>query len=267
MFALIMFSAMAAKGAAVPQTVEFTSGALVLRGELYIPDGTGPFPALLFNHGSAPGMQNSHASKAMAPYFMKKGWVFFMPYRRGQGLSSSSGEYIRDEIHKAAQKGMANADQALLRLMTQEHLSDQLAALKWLEGQSFIDKSRIAAFGNSFGGIQTLLGAANANYCAGISASAAAQSWGKAPLLRDELNRAITKSRAPLFIFQAANDYDLEPAKSFATAAANAGKHLESTTYPAFGTTPEQGHSFPYKSVGTWFPDVFRFIERHCVSK
>jgi dienelactone hydrolase len=36
----------------VPQTIEFPSGKLRLKGYLWKPVGTGPFPAVLFNHGS-----------------------------------------------------------------------------------------------------------------------------------------------------------------------------------------------------------------------
>src|SRR6185503_16194611 len=35
------------------ETISFPSGALTLRGVLYRPPGPGPFPAVLYNHGSA----------------------------------------------------------------------------------------------------------------------------------------------------------------------------------------------------------------------
>src|SRR5215831_17782639 len=38
------------------ETVTFRSGELTLKGSLYRPQGSGPFPAVLYNHGSAPGM-------------------------------------------------------------------------------------------------------------------------------------------------------------------------------------------------------------------
>ncbi|MDA0629575.1 hypothetical protein PCS76_22450, partial [Acinetobacter baumannii] len=45
------------------EVVTFQNGTLELKGELFKPAGTGPFPAVLYNHGSAPGMLNSQASK------------------------------------------------------------------------------------------------------------------------------------------------------------------------------------------------------------
>ena len=71
-----------------PEIVRFTNSSQVLGGELFKPAGRGPFPAVLYNHGSAPGMLNSQASHAIGPLFVRAGWVFFMPYRRGH-LSQS----------------------------------------------------------------------------------------------------------------------------------------------------------------------------------
>jgi len=36
--------------------------------------------------------------------FARHGWVFFGPYRRGQGLSASAGRYIGDETAEAKKR-------------------------------------------------------------------------------------------------------------------------------------------------------------------
>ena len=77
--------------------VSFPSGALTLQGVLYKPDGNGPFPAILYNHGSAAGMLSNQAFDALGPVFTRRGWVFFGPYRRGQGLSASAGPIVNNE--------------------------------------------------------------------------------------------------------------------------------------------------------------------------
>ena len=41
--------------------ISFPSGGHILHGVVYKPRGPGPFPAILFNHGSAPGMQSKEA--------------------------------------------------------------------------------------------------------------------------------------------------------------------------------------------------------------
>ncbi|HKW62037.1 MAG TPA: family 43 glycosylhydrolase [Candidatus Acidoferrum sp.] len=83
----------------------FPSGELTLHGVLFRPEGDGPFPAVVYNHGSAPGMLSKGAFDALGPVFAKHGWVFFGPYRRGQGLSASTGKYIGDEIAAATKIG------------------------------------------------------------------------------------------------------------------------------------------------------------------
>lgn len=88
-----------------PEIVHFFSGNLLLGGELYKPKGKGPFPAVLYNHGSAENYLSDAASSAMGPLYVAKGWIYFMPYRRGQGWSSDAGPYIGDEIDAASEQG------------------------------------------------------------------------------------------------------------------------------------------------------------------
>src|SRR5580692_5871142 len=135
--------------------VTFPSGDITLHGVVYRPEGKGPFPAVVYNHGSAEGMISKTGFDALGPVFARHGWVFFGPYRRGQGLSASAGPYIGDEIAEAKKKGGMTAGAAtMVRLLETDHLNDQLAALAWLRTQSFVSRDRIAVAGNSFGGIE-----------------------------------------------------------------------------------------------------------------
>ena len=90
------------------------------RGVVYKPPGPGPFPAVLYNHGSAPGMLNSQAFEAViGPRFAARGWVFFGPYRRGQGLSVQAGPYIGDQLDSGDEErrhsGAGRRDRATAR--------------------------------------------------------------------------------------------------------------------------------------------------------
>src|SRR6202047_2839432 len=126
--------------------VAFPSGDITLHGALYKPEGAGPFPAGVYNH--AAGMLNKQAFDALGPVFVRHGWVFFGPYRRGQGLSASAGPYIGDQIEAAKkQGGMAAGAATMVRLLETDHLDDQLAALAWLRQQAFVDPRRIAVAG------------------------------------------------------------------------------------------------------------------------
>ena len=251
--------------AANPEIVHFPSAGRELGGELYKPTSNGPFPAILYNHGSAPGMLNSQASKVLGPLFASKGWVFFMPYRRGQGLSSAAGPYIGDEIESArGQGGFSEGAAVMTKLLSTDHLQDQLAGLWWLRSQSFVQRARIAVAGNSFGGIESVLGAAQESYCAAVDAAGAAETWEKAPDLQQLLKKAARAAKAPMFFFQAENDFDVSPSKVLYAEMKQAGKEAEIKIYPPFGRSPKDGHSFAYLGSATWFPDVLNFVQKHC---
>lgn len=254
--------------ASASETVSFNSGEKVLHGLLYKPTGAGPFPAVLYNHGSAPGLLNNQAFDLIGPMFTDRGWVFFAPYRRGQGLSSNAGPYIQDEIQAARNKGGdALAAQTLVRLLSTDHLQDQLAALAWISKQAFVRPGQIAAMGNSYGGIETVLGAEAADYCAAVDASGGAESWDKSPDLRSAMLRAAQLSGAPILFFQAENDFNLAPSRVLYAAMKAAGKPAELRIYPAYGNTHQAGHSFAYRGANIWMHDVMQFLEAHCTPR
>jgi dienelactone hydrolase len=249
------------------ETVTFQGGKIELRGLLYKPDGPGPFPAVLYNHGSAPGLVNNEAFDAIAPTFVARGWVFFAPYRRGQGLSADAGPYIMDEIRSArARGGTPAAVETMARLLVTDHLDDQIAALDWLRTQSFVRPHAIATMGNSFGGIQAVLGAERGGYCAAVDAAGGAESWDEAPQLRELMIRAVKNATTPILFLQAANDFNVEPSRALFAERKAAGKPAELRIYPAFGSSARTGHSFPYRGVGIWRDDVMAFVDRHCAA-
>src|ERR1035438_8464157 len=49
--------------------VTFRSGDITLHGVLYKPEGPGPFPTVVYNHGSAAGMVSKSAFDALGPVF------------------------------------------------------------------------------------------------------------------------------------------------------------------------------------------------------
>ncbi|HXX69007.1 MAG TPA: prolyl oligopeptidase family serine peptidase [Polyangiaceae bacterium] len=247
------------------EVVSFASGALVLHGVVYLPAGAGPFPAVLYNHGGAPGMLPADAAEALGPSFAARGWAFFMPFRRGQGLSLSAGPYIMDEVNAASAFGGKRAGAAkLVSLLETEHLDDQIAALVWLRAQGFVDPARIAVGGNSFGGIETLLGVEREAYCAGFDSAGAAQTWATVPELRERLTRAVRAARAPIFLFQARNDYDLSPTEVLSATLKDAGKPFVAKIYPPFGNSAGQGHTLGYFGFPVWADDVIGFLGEHC---
>src|SRR5438094_4890809 len=76
--------------AAEPEAVTFPIDDIVLHGDLAKPDGGGPFPAALWNHGGAnpaPGSNRYTPSSVLGKVFSSRGYVLFIPHRRGYGRS------------------------------------------------------------------------------------------------------------------------------------------------------------------------------------
>jgi dienelactone hydrolase len=193
-----------------PELIAFKSGDLELKGFVWKPSGDGPFPALLWNHGSekSPGSIDT-----VAPYFVNKGYVFFVPHRRGQGRSP--GPYIMDELNMAGSRLSGERGRREIELH-EMHLEDQLAALKYLQSLSYLDKNRIAVMGFSFGGIQTMLAVERGpGYRVAVNCSGAAESWKGSSSLRSRLTTAASKATMPVFFLQAENDHDLTPNRIF----------------------------------------------------
>src|SRR5688572_186158 len=103
------------------------------------PMGRDPFRPFSTTTARRPGLVNNEAFDAIAPAFVARGWAFFAPYRRGQGLSADAGRYVMDEIASArARGGMPAAAEEMTRLLVTDHLDDQMAALDWLRRQPFV---------------------------------------------------------------------------------------------------------------------------------
>jgi carboxymethylenebutenolidase len=252
-----------APAAAKQEEVTFPSGELTLHGVVYTPPGAGPFRAILWNHGA--WGDPMVAFDRLGPFFTERGWLFFGPFRRGQGLSRDAGPYIVDELDRAAARGgVAERDAKTVSLLGGEHFDDQRAAYAWLAARPYVLARQIAVGGNSFGGIETVLGAERLPYCAAIDGAGAAQSWAEEPELRGMMLRSARESHAPMFLYQAENDFDLTPTRALSAELRNAGKIAAAKIYPPFGETRGLGHNFAWLGCAVWGADVLAFLEQHC---
>ena len=263
--ASLLLAALPVNPASASEAVAFESGGKTLHGFVYKPPGTGPFPTVLYNHGASAGMLNNQAFDLIGPLLNARGWAMFAPYRRGQGTSSDAGPYVMDEIEAArARGGQELGARTMARLLSTEQLQDQLAALAWLTKQPFARPTQIAVMGNSFGGIETVLGAEHPGYCAAVDAAGAAESWQGAPDLQHIMLHAVEHSTVPIFFFQAENDYNLAPSRTLYALMKHLNKPAEIRIYPPYGDGPESGHSLPYRGASIWIDDAVRFLDTHC---
>jgi len=251
--------------------VEFSSGSLRLHGALWKPAGPGPFPAVLFNHGSGGAtadetarMPIQEAAARLAPLFTRRGYAFFYPFRRGQGPSADVAPFMQDRLAAEEQAhGRAGRQQLQDTLMETEQLDDVLAALAFLRSVPDVDATRLSLMGHSFGGQLTIVAAArDETVRAVVTFAAAAGSWPRSEEVRRALRTAVERSRCPIMLVQWANDYGTEASTALGAVQRRQGPPPVVVLYPAVGSTPEDGHSGLYLAVSQWEPDVFRFLEQ-----
>ena len=260
------------EGHIVPQTVEFPSGPLHIKAYLWKPSGPGPFPAVLFNHGSGgdeadltAGMQITESAKILAPFFMKHGYAFLYPFRRGHGTSADQAPFMQDVLRREEKEKGRDARQHLqFKLLTTDQLEDVMAALAFLKTVPGIDIHRIAVAGNSFGGQITLLVAArDSTIRAVVTFAAAAGSWERSAELRDSLFAAVRKTNAAIMLIHAENDYSTGAGQSLAAELERLHKPHSLKIYPKVGLTPDDGHNMLYENIPAWEDDVFTFLDQH----
>jgi dienelactone hydrolase len=240
------------------ERVTFKSGGLTLVGFLFKPEGSGPFPGLIWNHGSERNPGATRQFDAVAEIFVPAGYVVFAPMRRGHG--ESEGPYVRDQLH-GEQDSQAVASLAV-RLLEGEHLDDQLAGQAYLKRLPYVDPQRLVVAGCSFGGIQTLLAAERgAGYRAAVAISPGALSWSGNPLLRDRLVAAVRKTQIPVFLIQPPKDASLEPSRVLGAELARRGRQNAVKVYPPEMPEDEQGHCFGgARGMHVWARDVLTFF-------
>jgi dienelactone hydrolase len=224
--------------------------------------GKGPFPAIIYNHGSekTPGW-----FPTLGQFWTSNGFIFFVPHRHGHGRSP--GEYIVDlqEKFRESEKDTNKVQRHTIGLH-ERYNADVAAAVNWLKTQPDVDTRRLVVSGISYGGIQTVLAAEkDLGVKAFVAFSPAAMSWQGNPLLRVRLLEAVKHAKAPLFLLQARNDYDLGPMDLLGAELKHKGKPDRAQLYPAFGdaNNPKDGHGgFAVRGSEVWGKDVLEFLHQ-----
>jgi dienelactone hydrolase len=249
-----------APGQSPGEQISFKSGKYTLEGMIYKPQGSGPFPAIIWNHGSE---KNPNWQPELAAFYNGQGFVFFVPHRHGH--AGSPGEYIGDLNDRILAQHKDHEEDAWKEMVPLHEVynADVAAAVEWLKARPYVDKGRIVMSGVSYGGIQTLISAEKGmGVRCFISFAPAAMSW-KMTVLRERMLQAIARAKAPIFLLQAENDYSLGPSEVLGAAIKKKGPPNQAKVYPPFGTTNQMGHaSFATFNIGTevWGPDAMKFI-------
>jgi carboxymethylenebutenolidase len=256
----------------IPDTVVVPSGNLRLTALLWRPEGRGPFPAVLFNHGSWPTNSQSGRpareifaqARVLGPVFARHGFLFLFLFRRGVGLSANQGVSTADQLERELEAhGQEARNRMQLRLLQTDELSDALAGLVYLRALPEVDSHRVAVAGHSFGGSLTLLVAErDSGLMASVDFAGAAGSWESSPQLRARLLSAVGATTVPTFFIHAANDYSVAPGRELAAEMARRGRSYRTKIYPSSGTSASEGHNVVDLGVATWEDDVFAFLSQ-----
>ncbi|WP_043202253.1 dienelactone hydrolase family protein [Paraburkholderia acidipaludis] len=116
---------------------------VTLETTIYRPDGPGPFPMIVFNHGKIPGdprYQTRSDPVSFAREFVRRGYVVVAPNRRG--FAGSGGTYEQDGCDVAS-NGLGQA-------------ADIAATIDYMSKQPYVDAKHIAVAGTSHGGLATM---------------------------------------------------------------------------------------------------------------
>ena len=135
----------AREGLLVPSSIK-------LEATLYKPAGDGPFPLVIFNHGST-GEGRIPRDKTDNPYgfganLVKKGMALLVPMRRGRGKSEGQYRETYECTLHHSELGIRYASESLD------------AVYDFLKAQSWVDRGKIILSGNSRGGILSVIYAA-----------------------------------------------------------------------------------------------------------
>jgi len=256
--------------AAGPETVVVHNGTVTLHALLWRPQGHGPFPAVLLNHGSGRSREQlqrlgpyERQADILGPVFARHGYVFLYLFRRGVGLSADQGVSAEDLMDgESAAHGQEGRNALQLKLLETSQMSDALAGLAFLRALPEVDAHNVAAVGHSFGGSLTiLLAERDPDLRAAVIFSGAGYSWDRSPRLRERLLAAVAHRAAPMFFIHAENDYSVTLGTALDARLQQLGKPHRLKIYPPIGQTVEDGHVFLYLGVSAWEPDVFAFLD------
>lgn len=257
-----LLTATSVLAAAVTEPVVFESQGHMLYGCITRPQGSGPFPAMIYNHGLQKRPPRC-GPPDLAKIYVDRGYLFFAFQRSGHG--QSPGAYIGDLIAriKAQAHDQTERDSQVVALHEAANLN-VVDAVEWLLARPEVDRRHVALSGLSFGGIQTVLTAEKGLGLRGFVAFAAgAKSWWNIAL-RERLATAIRNAQAPLFLLQAENDFGLGPSEVLGPQIRAKGSPNDAKLYPSFGTTHKEGHGGFAKDEGgiaMWEDDVFKFLD------
>jgi carboxymethylenebutenolidase len=242
--------------------VFYPSGGLRIQAYLYRPEGDGPFPAVIYNHGSRSGRERQSVPfEHIGRLLTGAGYVALVSERRGYGRSD--GLTWPEDVGRKHGRVVARLD---------EETDDVLAAVDFLLAQAFVDAKRLGVMGWSFGGIVTMFAVSRSSvFAVAVDQAGGALTWNGNPDVRTALTVAAQKSTTPTLLQVAENDRTTDSITTVAKILEKRGVRHRMVIYPPFAGGGSQsfgtgapGHLvFAERGTSVWSADVLEFLGRY----
>jgi dienelactone hydrolase len=233
------------------------SGSSQLETTIFRPDGKGPFPVAIINHGKQagnPARQPRDRSPVVAREFLERGYAVILPMR--EGFSHSGGVYAIPGCN--------------VEFNGKFEAFDIQAAVAFVQQQSWADHDKIVIIGQSHGGLSTMAyGAHNPahvraliNFAGGLNYEGTNCRW------QDSLVHAFETygktTTIPSVWFYGANDSLFGPELARRMFDAYTKTHLANVRLVAFGPFGTDAHNLSGSIAGIpiWWPETAALLQR-----
>lgn len=239
----------------------YPSGGLRIQAYLYKPDGDGPFPVVIYNHGSRVGRErDSLPFEYIGALLSHARYTVLVPERRGYGRSD--GLTWPEAVGNDKRRFVARLH---------EETDDVLAAVDYLRTLPFVDPKRIGIMGWSFGGIVTMFAVSRSpTFAVAINQAGAALTWNGNAEVRSALIAAAEKVTTPTLLLVAENDRTTASITTLGEIFKKRGVAHQMVIYGPFLPQPQTfasgtpGHQlFSAQGVNVWQGDVLEFLSRY----
>jgi len=227
------------------------------------PDGDGPFPILVLNHGRADNRVDPPRFRYVdqVRFFTERGFAVFVPTRIGYGTAGTSFDPENNGGGNPAYAPVAEAAS-----------TEILAALDYAKQQPYVDPQRVVLLGQSVGGFSTTATAAKnpagliiaINFAGGAGGNPVLHPGmpGNPGRLEDLYAQFGATTKAPMLWIYTENDKFFGPhySKAWHDAFVKAGGSADYHLLPPFASN---GHTLFAKGMEIWTPIVAQFLGEH----
>jgi dienelactone hydrolase len=260
--ALVPITFLAARQAQPYSTTLYPSGTLRIEAYVHRPTGSGPFPVVIYSHGSRKGYEREERPMAFVGNMLASaGYLVVVPERRGYG--KSDGRTFNEEV------GTDVGARMIARL--EAEADDVIAAIAYAGTIDGADMSRLALVGFSQGGsVSIRVASKRPDVRALVDQAGGSLTWPRSPDLQRALTGWAKTLKMPVLCMDAANDATTDAVKAVCDAAHRGGADTRVTIYPSFtpASNPDgiaPGHLIfaPGAGVAIWRQDLTTFLDAH----